>query len=82
MLVDYFRKNLAKGYNAETLKWALINQGYSKTIIELSLEKAQKEMIELAPEIQEKPHISYEIIDETNKPVTIKKSWWRRIFGK
>ena len=30
---------------------------------------------------EEKPTIKYEIIDEYDQPVKIKKSWWKRLFG-
>ena len=33
-IVDYIRKNLKKGYKKESLKWALIQQGYSKMEVE------------------------------------------------
>ncbi len=78
-LVNYFKKNLAKGYNFESLKWALINQGYSKSIIEIAIVQAHKELAETAPVLKEKPKIKYEIIDENDNPITIKKSFWKKI---
>jgi len=78
-LVDYLKKNLAKGYSFESLKWALINQGYSKAIIERAIIQANKELAEKAPVIKEKPRIKYEIIDENDNPITIKKSFWKKI---
>jgi len=78
-LVDYFKKNLAKGYNFESLKWALINQGYSKSLIETAIVQAHKELAETAPVLKEKPKIKYEIIDENDNPITIKKSFWKKI---
>jgi len=80
-IVDYFKKNLTKGYTPKTLKWALINQGYSRHVVEAALEKAQKEMAQKAPILKEKPKIKYEILDENNNPITIKKPFWKRIFG-
>ncbi len=79
-IIDYFKKNLSKGYTSDSLKWALIDQGYSRAIIELALEQANKELAETAPVLKEKPVIKYEIIDEHDKPITIKKSWWRRLL--
>ena len=61
-LVDYFKKNLKKSYTPESLKWALINQGYSKTAIERALRMANKQLAEEAPILEEKPVIKYEII--------------------
>jgi len=80
-VVEYFKKNLLKGYTSKTLKWALINQGYSSFVVKAALEKAQKEMAQKAPILKEKPKIKYEILDENNNPITIRKSWWKRIFG-
>jgi len=80
-VVEYFKKNLLKGYTSKTLKWALINQGYSSYVVKAALEKAQKEMAQKAPILKEKPKIKYEILDENNNPITIRKSWWKRIFG-
>ncbi len=79
-LIDYFKKNLKKGYTPDSLKWALIGQGYSRTLVELSLERANKELSEKAPVLKEKPIIKYEIIGENNKPIKIKRPWWRKLF--
>ncbi len=79
-IIDYFKKNLAKGYTSETLKWAMVNQGYSRVVVEDAIEQANKELAEKAPVLKEKPQIKYEIVDEYDKPITIKKSWWKRIF--
>ncbi|HNZ52247.1 MAG TPA: hypothetical protein PLT60_02325 [Candidatus Pacearchaeota archaeon] len=82
-LTEYFKKNFKKGYTEESLKWALVNQGYSRTIIDKALEAANKELAEEAPVIKEKPVIKYEVLDENDKPVEIeiKKPWWKRVFG-
>ncbi len=81
-LIEYFKKNLSKGYTPETLKWALINQGYSKSIVQASLKEAQKELAKEAPILREKPEIKYEVFDEKGNPIVIplKKSWWKRLF--
>ncbi len=80
-LIDYLKKNLTKGYTLDSLKFALINQGYSRAIVGIAIEKANKELAEKAPIIREKPIIKYEIIDENDNPITIKKSFWKRILG-
>jgi lipid II:glycine glycyltransferase (peptidoglycan interpeptide bridge formation enzyme) len=80
-LVDYLKKNLKKGYTLESLKWGLIGQGYSRTAVERAIDELNKELAKKAPVLKEKPTIKYEIIDENDKPVTIKKSFWKRIFG-
>ena len=81
-VINYFKKNLSKGYTPETLKLALTNQGYSRSIIETALETAQKEMAFKAPLLKEKPVIKYQVIDENDNPIILKKSWWKKIFDK
>jgi len=80
-IIDYLKKNLKKGYTIESLKWALIGQGYSRTSVEVAIEELNKELARKAPVLKEEPVIKYEILDEKDRPVQIKKSWWKRIFG-
>jgi len=80
-IVDYFKRNLAKGYTMESLRWALVNQGYSKVVVEKAIEETTRELAAQAPILKEKPEIKYQLIDEDNKPVNIKKPWWKKIFG-
>ena len=77
-LVDYFKKNLKKGYPLESLKFALERQGYSRTSVEQAVKEANKELAKEAPKFKEKPQITYEIIDENNRPIVMKKSFWRK----
>jgi len=79
-LTDYIKKNLKKGYTLDSLRWALIGQGYSRTAVEKSIEQANKELAKEAPVLKEKPIIRHEILDESNMPVP-RKSWWERLFG-
>jgi len=82
-LVEYFKKNLAKGYTEESLKWSLIQQGYSRTDISRSLEKLEKEREYERKENEkskDKPKIKYELYGSDNKPIKIEtrkpgKSW-------
>jgi hypothetical protein len=76
-LVEYFKKNLKKGYTLESLKWALINQGYSRIAINKAIEQVNKELSQEAPILEEKPKITHEIITEEPK----KKPWWKKLFG-
>ncbi|MEK6833020.1 MAG: hypothetical protein AABY32_03145 [Nanoarchaeota archaeon] len=76
-LTEYFKRNLKKGYTEESLRWALVNQGYSRTMIDSALERTHKEFAEEAPILKEKPIINYEVLDENDKPVEVKKSWWK-----
>jgi hypothetical protein len=76
-LVDYFKKNLPKGYTPDSLKFALQRQGYSRTMVDKALQMANEEMAASAPVIKEEPKIVYEV--EEVKPA--KKSFWKRLFG-
>ena len=80
-LKNYLKKNLKKGYTIESLKWALIKQGYSRTAIDKAIEQIHKELAEKAPILKEKPMINYQIIDEKDNPIEIKKSWWKKLLG-
>jgi hypothetical protein len=77
-LVEYLKKNLKKGYPVETLRIALINQGYSRQIIDEALKEAMKRMAAEAPVIAEKPQIEHEVIAE-EEPVVAKKSMWKKL---
>ena len=80
-LTDYFKKNLKKSYTPDTLKWALINQGYSRAIVEETVTEAQMQLAKEVPIFKEKPKIKYEVLDQDNNLVSKKKPWWKRIFG-
>ena len=81
-LIEYFKKNLKKGYTPESLKWALINQHYSRMIVEEALLEANRELATKAPVLKEKPVIKYEVYDEHNRPISLKKPFWKRFFKK
>ena len=80
-IIEYFKKNIAKGYTTEALKWALIEQGYSKVLVDSALEDANKELAAKAPILKDKPLINYQLVDEKDQPIILKKPWWKRIFG-
>ncbi len=77
-LVDYFKNNVKKGYTTESLKWALVSQGYSRVMVDESLNQATQELASEAPVLREKPEIKYEVVEEE---VPQKKSFWKRLFG-
>ena len=79
-LTEYLKKNLAKGYNLESLKWALIKQGYSRPVVERAIEDTKKESPKKTPENKEMPKIRHEFIGEDNKPIKSKKPFWKRIL--
>ena len=79
-LIEYIKKNLKKGYDINTLKFALISQGYSKVAVEKALMRATQELAQKAPILKEKPVIKYEIVDEHDNPIRIRKSFLKRFF--
>jgi len=74
-LADYIKKNASKGYTQESLKWALINQGHSRTEIERALKLANEQLAYSAPKMIEKPTIKVEIEPE----VIPEKTLWQKI---
>jgi hypothetical protein len=56
-LVKYLEKNLAKGYTLESLKWALVNQGYSRSEVNRAIRIVNEELAKKAPKLKEKPII-------------------------
>ena len=42
--VNYIKRNLQKGYDKDSLKWALINQGNSRIEVDKAFAQAEKEM--------------------------------------
>ena len=79
-LVEYLRKNIAKGYTAESLKWALVSQGHSRSVVERALEEVNKEPTDEESQEKEKPKIKHEFIGEDNKPIKLKKPFWKKIL--
>jgi hypothetical protein len=63
-LADYFKKNLAKGYTLDSLRFSLINQGYSRISINKAVEIANEQLANSAPVIKEKPQITYKAYSE------------------
>ena len=48
--------------------------------MEDAVSEAEKEMAAKAPILKDKPTIKYEVYDEHDQPIEIKKPWWKRIF--
>lgn len=79
-LIDYFKRNLSKSYNPESLKFALIQQGYSRVAVEQAYKKAVEDLAEKAPKLKEKPIIKYELYDENNKKIKLDPlSFWDKV---
>ncbi len=80
-IIDYLKKNTRKGYPIQTLRFALINQGYLRPMVDDAIEQAMKELAKEAPVLKEKPQIEHAVVAEDNVVIPIKKPWWKRIFG-
>lgn len=85
-LVDYFKRNLSKNYNTDTLKFALIGQGYSRVAVDKAYDEAVKQMSRKAPVLNEKPVIKHEIYDMNDNPIRVEpmSKWdrfWNRVKG-
>ncbi len=92
-LVEHIKKNLSKEYKEDSIRWALINQGYSRTLVDKAMSRAISE-IETEHNVREqkrkeseKPKITYQLYDENNnlvksKIIKTKKHFWRKLFGK
>ena len=50
-LADYIKKNLSKGYTQDALKWALINQGHSRTEVERAIALSNEQLALQAPKM-------------------------------
>ena len=81
-LIDHVKKNIAKGYSQESLKWALVEQGHFKSEVKEILEMAnielEKEKLK-SSEKKEIPKIKHELYDIDNKPIRL--PFFKRIFG-
>ena len=73
-LVFYLKKNSSKGYSMESLRWALINQGYSKIEVEKAVQIANQEIASQVPKFVEKPVIKVEV-----EPKIEEKTFWQKI---
>lgn len=86
-LADYIKKNLAKGYTLDSLRYSLLKQGYSRTSVEKALEIANTQLADSAPKMVEKPVIKYETIDSDDMAAKIaaqdnsKKGFFGKIAG-
>lgn len=59
---EYLTKNLAKGYNINALKWALIEQGYSKVAVEKAIRNVKEKMSKNEEKIVKPNTISVDVV--------------------
>lgn len=81
-LADYIKKNLSKGkgYTTESLKWALISQGHSKTAVDKAIELANKQLAALAPKLEPPKEEKTEIVESLEEKRSLLQKILR-IFG-
>lgn len=83
-ILDYFEKNLKKGYKIDALKYVLLNQGYSKVEIAEAIKiieektKKEQEAVKKEEERQLKMQVQEEVKQATQQQ---KKGFFRRLFG-
>ncbi len=80
-LVEYLQRNLKKGYKLEDLRWALINQGYSRINIESAIKhvteirEAQMPKKPVVSEVKQEPvHVEMPQVNE-------EKGLWHKFKG-
>lgn len=82
-LVAYCKRNLEKGYDKESLKWALVNQGQSRLEIEKALKIAEQQIAKQDSRMQRQLQQSMPAVQQ--EPLTVepepKPSFWKRWFG-
>jgi len=76
-IVTYLKKNFKKGYTQESLRWALLNQNYSKIEVERAMRRANEELANEAPILKTKPEIEHKIISPRGSIArAVKKRKW------
>ena len=84
-LANYIKKNLSKGYTMDALRFSLMKQGYSRISVEKAIELSNQQLAASAPEMKEKPKITYTLLDEDGNPIQKtdiilqKKSFWEKV---
>ncbi|MEK6855406.1 MAG: hypothetical protein AABX73_04250 [Nanoarchaeota archaeon] len=74
-ITEYVKKNLKKGYTKESLRWALVEQGYSRIEVEKALVKADKELGEEAPILKPTSQLVEEVVELQDD--IEKKPFWK-----
>lgn len=79
-IVEYLRKNMAKGYKPQDLRWALINQGYSRMEVDKAIKMVSEfETLQKSKKVEApKSEPFVEVMPQVEPE---KKSFWKKIFG-
>ncbi len=82
-LADYIKKNIAKGYTQDSLKFSLMSQGYSRVSIDNAMKLANEQLALQAPLLKEKPQITYKLITpDSTYTYEKKKGFFKKIIDK
>ena len=82
-IADYIKRNLAKGYTIDSLRFSLQSQGYSRLSIDNAIKLANEQLAEKAPIMKEKPQITFKVITPDSTYTYEKKhGFLKRIFSK
>lgn len=76
-LADHIKRNLAKGYTIDSLRFSLMRQGYSRISVEEAIKRANEQLAASAPEMKETPQITYKVEPEFVEPEPL--GLWQRI---
>lgn len=77
-IVEYIEKNLAKGYKIDDLRWALVNQKYSR----IEIEKAIKLVEAKTPVKEEKtPQVTIADVKQETIALPPRKGFFARLFS-
>lgn len=85
-MISRIKKNLEKGYKEESIKWALVSQGYPRATVERAMRRAtdlfraENNVQKEPPEKKEKPKITYRLYDEHNRLIKFKEPLWKKLF--
>lgn len=77
-LANYVKKNLAKGYTLDSLKWALVSQGYGRIAIDQAIRLANEQLASQAPKMVEKPVIKVKV-EPAIEQIEEERGFWARI---
>lgn len=77
-LVEYVKRNLKKGYDKDSLKWALINQKHARLEVDKAIRMAEDQIAKDAA--KQKPVVIPKV--EIIEPKMEKKSFFSRMLGK
>lgn len=88
-LASYVKRNLSKGYTLDSLRFALLGQGYSRSAVSRAIKIANQQLAIEVPKMKEKPVIRYEIVYDKSrggekqgrKKAGKKRGFWQKIMN-